>query len=86
MGVVRRKSILENAPSEGRLDVLAFRLAESTVKLAETKIGVRLWDLVKTDIEDLIRGNIPSSPDHVKCPEFDFLKTLIQAQRKKGGM
>lgn len=82
----KRKDSLELQKVEGRLDVLAYRLSESAVRMAEKKIGVGgLWDVIKNDVEDLIRENVGSEQVNKEFP-FNILKRIMEAQRIKGGM
>lgn len=69
---------LSQSKLEGRLDVLAYRLSESTVRLVENRLGVRLWDMVKTEVEDLIRDNIDDTNLSTE-PCYKILAGLLKA-------
>jgi hypothetical protein len=82
----KNKDALELQAIEGRLDVLCYRLSESSVRLLENKIGIAgLWDVVKNDIEDAIVYSIGKQTVKNE-PLFNLLRGLLDTQRNKGRM
>ncbi len=68
---------LDGTPSEGRIDVLTYKLIELGVHQLEQRYQIpRLWDEVKHDVCTLIQGGVPAK--EVKLPdEVRKLLTLL---------
>ena len=59
--MARKKKSLELEPLVGRADVLSYKVAERIVrKIGEGLETPDLWDLVKGDVEKLVRELIPN--------------------------
>lgn len=71
---------LAEAPPEGRLDVVAYKVAERLCNKLEERMGLNVWPSLKSHVEAIINDVIPA--ERVQIPgEVNF---LIDILRKNG--
>lgn len=72
---------LETDSPQGRLDVLAYKLAERLTKHIESSQGLSgIWDNIKPHVHEIVEKNVSG----IKLPgEIKVLMEILQANQEK---
>jgi hypothetical protein len=71
---------LDQAPPEGRLDVVAYKIAERLCNKLEERMGMTLWPSLKGHVESIVNEMIP--PERIQLP--GEVRVIIDILRKNG--
>lgn len=71
---------LKDANPEGRLDVVAYKVAEKLIGRLEEKTGLKLWDAANGYVEEIIGEVLPAS--RIQLPTE--VAMIIDVLRKNG--
>jgi len=71
---------LETVDPAGRLDVLAYRSLEQYVKMLEEQHGIKLWDVIKGNVNNIVVNTITG----IEVPTMvTVMLSILQANMQK---